>query len=403
MSSGLKSSSRRLAVAIALGGLTIVACQVVAGIERVEKEQRGAQTVPDGMPGVDVDTPSDPCNHLRPPPLPPTDDSADVEIEPFYLAVRSVNLTPGQGEQYPGYDLDNVCSCDRRAGTASNGESSCTPKALGADCDRDGGVDNAGASLFAQFNAELGGFQFDVNDLVNSDIKSGQRGLLIYIKKYNGKLNDREVQAGVMLTYGIVDGSGCTTPKDPETNKAPPGWCGNDKWTYSDKYVKSNPTPEPATYVTGYVNNGELVFEAPQGFVDMYFGGSIVVFGAPITVGRLWKDKNRWKLEGVLAGRIEVKQLIKAVGNYPEPFLGDDGLCTGEPFFTNNVIQRFCEHVDVRTTLNTDLTTPRSPCNAISAGIGFTAEEAKLGEQRTEDPEPARCPDLDQRLANCLP
>ena len=101
---------RRLAAfafALASAGL---ACQIVAGIERVEK----VPPAPDSTPAEDVTPPAtDPCAHAAPPGAPAKTGAPgeDDERPPFIVAVRTLNLIPEAGAPIPGYDLDNVCTC----------------------------------------------------------------------------------------------------------------------------------------------------------------------------------------------------------------------------------------------------------------------------------------------------
>jgi hypothetical protein len=86
---------RTAALSIALGGLAVVACQVVAGIEHVDKQQRGvALDASDTETGPTVADASDPCAHVRPPPPPANDDAPAEEIPPFYLALKTIKLIP---------------------------------------------------------------------------------------------------------------------------------------------------------------------------------------------------------------------------------------------------------------------------------------------------------------------
>jgi hypothetical protein len=373
---------RSLGLVLGVLGVAIVACQVVAGIEPVEKEQRGGPGT-DGGPDVLADGkvapgPADPCKHKLPAPAPETDDDRNTEVAPFYLALRTLSLVKKEGDSYAGYDLDNVCTCEKRPNTAADGGSSCTPKAK--DCDFDGGVDNNAALLFERLAP--GGFSPD--DDASNGINGGKRGLLLYISKYNGKPNDREIEVGAMLSHGILDGSGCGTSTGGD--RSPPGWCGHDLWTYSTEFVRPG-SKEPVFKGVGYVNNGELVFSS-DGAIKMFFGGATLSFGSPVTAGKIAKNSQGfWTLAGLLTGRIPVTELLAATGNFDDPGGGTQGLCNSV-FFTT-VRTTLCDAVDINRTSAFDF--KEGACDAISSTISFTAEQADVGEERTEPAEANPC------------
>ena len=365
----------------ALGlGLGLVACQVVAGIDHVEKVQPTTNDLDGGDAGTKPDSPSsDPCSHALPPPLPENDDDRETELPPFYLALRTLDVIAKDGSDYRGFDLDGVCTCDPRPGTAFGGEPSCTPKLR--QCDHDGGIDNRGAVLFEKF-APTG---YSPNDVANGGIGEGKRGLLLYIKSYNGKKNDRQVSVGVMVSHGIVDGSGCSTSSGQQYS--PPGWCGNDLWTYPVAYVKPT-TKEPLFQGNGYVNDGVLVFRSDEE-TTVLFGGAALLFGSPIMSARIEQSDGRWMLRGgLLAGRIPVTELLAAIGTINDPQGGPSGLCNN-PVLFGTVKKELCDAVDVNKSNAFDF--KQGACDGISTAIAFTAEQASVGEERTEPPESHPC------------
>jgi hypothetical protein len=385
---------RRRPVVIGLGvlaaGLAAVACQVVAGIEHVEKEPAHADSAsPDSSDGKS-DATVDPCAHVQPPEQPSIDDDRDTELPPFYLALRTINVVAKEGNSYRGFDLDGVCTCDRRPETANGGLSSCKP--MLKDCDLDGGIDNKAASLFEQF-APTG---FSPSDSANKSIVEGRKGLLLYVKGYNGKPNDRQISVGVMVTYGIADGSGCGTSTGDQFS--PPGWCGNDLWTYPVEFVKPT-TKEPVYQGNGYVANGTLVFRSDLP-ITMFFGSATLTFGSPVTAGSIKKNAaGIWTFDGILAGRIPATELLAASGTFKDPGNGSAGLCNS-PFFAT-VKKTLCESVDINRTSALDF--QAGNCDAISSAMSFTAEQASIGAERTEPPDSNPCAkdQVDPALYTC--
>ena len=360
--------------------MALVACQVVAGIEHVEKVPTGSgQDAGDGS--VEPDTGmSDPCVHQLPPPEPENDDDREAELPPIYLAIRTFDVIAKAETGYRGFDLDGVCTCDGRPGTAFGGEPSCTPKLR--QCDLDGGADNGAAALFEKF-APTG---YSPNEVANGGVAEGRRGLLLFIKSYNGKKNDRQVSVGLMVSHGITDGSGCGTSTGGEFS--PPGWCGNDLWTYPVGSVKPT-TKEPLFQGHGYVNDGVLVFRS-DGEATVLFGGAALAFGSPMMSARIEQDgEGRWVLrDGLLGGRLPVTEVLAATGTINDPQGGGQGLCNNAVLFAT-VKKELCDAVDVNKSNAFDF--KEGACDAVSAGIAFTAEQASVGEERTATPEPHPC------------
>jgi hypothetical protein len=357
-----------IGVLIAAVAVAVAACQVVAGIERVDKTQRTSAV--DGGP-VDPNrpNPNDPCKHMRPLPAPESDDDRNGELPGFYLAIRATTTSGTMGGAPIGFDLDNVCTCDKRTETFRAGASSCTPKT--DDCDSDGGVDNKGANLFGLFAPS--GFDFDERAV--EQIEEGRRGLLLYITKYNGKPNDSEVIVGAMVTHGIRDGDGCGT-RPTAKGWAPPGWCGHDRWSYSAEYVKPG-SAEPVGNGNGYVTNGTLVFQSDLP-LTMFFGSTTVNFGSPITAGKLEKKPDGfWKLSAVLAGRIPANELLAAVGTFND---GDDLVVCKTPVFPA-IKQSLCDSADINRSNRFDF--QGGTCDAVSMALSFTAEQSDVGGEFT--------------------
>ena len=375
-----RRAAASLTVRAALVAVALVACQVVAGIDRVEKVDPGSST-PDASDGdAKLDSgPSDPCSHALPPPQPDNDDDRDAELPPFYLALRTLDVIAKEGSLYRGFDLDGACTCDDRPGTAFGGEASCTPKVR--QCDQDGGIDNKGAALFEKF-APTG---YSPNEVANRGIAQGRRGLLLYIKNYNGKKNDRQVSVGLLVTHGIIDGSGCGTTSGQV--HSPPGWCGNDLWTFPVGQVKPT-TKEPLFQGNGYVNDGVLVFRSDEE-TTVLFGGTLLPFGSPMMAARLGQNQDgHWTLDGLLGGRLPVTDLLAAVGTINDPQGGGNGLCNNAALF-GTVKKELCDAVDINKSNAFDF--KQGACDGVSTAIAFTAEQASVGEERTEPPESHPC------------
>lgn len=363
---------KRVLLAIGAAAALVAACQVVVGIDRVAKVEAEA-----GASAGDAAT-DDPCVHVNAPDPPPVDDDKDLVIPPFWLAVREVSLTPQVPDgSYVGLDLDGVCTCDRRAGTASGGQSSCTAKADA--CDYDGGADNRAASLFQQFAATGS----DINKGIVDDIAAGNSGLLVWISDWNGKPNDREVRIGIVVSTGVrTPGCGTTTSTDGEHYR--PGWCGEDRWDYEPgKIIPINGVQQPLGNSTGYIVNGELVYRSPNA-ATLAVGGASIEFNSPISFGKIEAAEGGYRLTGVLGGRIEIKQLLGAIGQIQ--VVGKDA-CTLPDFQSVKAV--LCDAVDITRTSVFDF--QNAKCDAVSSAMRYTAFPAQLGNAVPRPRNPSPC------------
>ena len=371
------------AFVLAVAG-AVVACQVVAGIDRVPKEAPDAATAASdgGVPA------NDPCAHVLAPDPPATDDAKDEELPAFYLALRTVTLTPQNADQsYIGLDLDTVCTCDRRAGTAHAGQTSCVPKQ--EVCDGDGGADNRAASLFQQFT--LTGAP-SVNDGIVNDIAAGNSTLLVWISGWNGKPNDREIKVGVLVSTGISNAAGCGVTTTDDTTHFHPGWCGHDKWDFGPSTtITVGGMVAPLGNGIGYVTNNQLVYKS-ESAINVALGRAEVAFNSPTTIGTLTSDASGYKLSGVLAGRMEIGQLLGAVGQFKIGNVPKVDLCNDDKDFSG-IKTVLCNAVDIARTSVFDF--QNAACDAISSAMQFTAEPAEIGTEVAGAPNDSPCsPDL---------
>lgn len=369
-----------------------VACQVVAGIERVEKDQRAAgdgspSSSPDGSSGSSGIPANDPCKHAIPEPIPAKDDDPDNSIPSFFVAVRTLKITEGA----EGLDLDEVCTCEKSPGTAHDGGSSCKPKAN--DCDGQNGVDNRGAALFKRF--EVGG-QVSIDQSASQDIDEGKRSILIHVSEWNGKPNDREIKIGVLVSPGITTNGPCNNDASPETGHFKPKWCGSDKWDYNvGTTLQVGNQPIPIVRGLAYVVNNRIVYRS-EGSIATFFGRATLNLGSPIVTGKLEKTPGgQWRLAGgILSGRIPIEELLAAIGQFSDPTGGTnpDGskrlLCEARDVF-NIVKPEICNGVDIAKLRVGDF--QGGNCNAVSTAISFDAEEAILGGEKPTENADNRC------------
>jgi hypothetical protein len=374
---------RRRVFPMVLAGAGIAACQLVLGIDRVDKP------FDFGDGGADSSTP-DLCAHTAPPPMPETDDDPNFELAPFLLAVRRLDVSDAGGT---GFDLDRVCTCDHRPGAAYDGGGSCRGGG-GSSCDDDGGVDNAAlANILKSFEV----FQsFDQTLDVNDKIAGGNTTILLLISGYNGRANDKDISVALILSEGIRDNKGCDAGANP---KYPglflPGWCGNDIWTVDRDLVYQDAPPyQPVLATSGYVNQHRLVSSGENRVYKMLFASASIDLGSPIAVGTLTplnddltpRDPNSpprgttdrlFSMEdGVFAGRLLERSLLEFAGSFPLPGTPPTYVCTSS-FFTEMKSQ-LCAARDIAASKSLDFD-PKTPCSALSLAYRFSAVPAVPG------------------------
>jgi hypothetical protein len=398
------------AFALASAGL---ACQIVAGIERVEK----VPPTPDSSTEDVAPPPTDPCAHTAPPPQPGKSDAKgeDDELPPFILAVRSFNLIPPSGTAVPGFDLDKVCTCETREPTAGEGGATCRLSPTATGCDEDGGIDNAAVRLFDEYKQVI---SIDDSANVNDEINNGQKTLLLQIAGYNGLPNDPNVNVGVFPSDGLVeeppthpscDASTKITRLDrPDATFYTPVYCGQDKWTViKETAIGSNRPLVPVRTGSGWVKDGILVVQVNDALQIPFFNSVIGLVTARM-VGRLVPldqnlkprdptvpptdaEKRLWELrEGVLAGRIPARDILAAVGSLDDPLDKQSGkhLCSTPLFGTAR--DAICGYLDIPSNPQRDSNLQYS-CDALSAAFGFAAFAALDGDLVPKRDVPNEC------------
>jgi hypothetical protein len=206
------------------------------------------------------------------------------------------------------------------------------------------------------------------------------------LEGWTGEPTDPKVRFSVFTSAGWPDG-------------ASPSWDGEDAWPIDGTSVAPDGTVDEPLFFddNAYVAGGVLVASLPQsGLVLVTSSGTRLVL--PLVAGfiraRLVEEGGRHAVrDGVFAARIRTEAIFDALDGFRD---GDgEPLCTTDPFF-ELARETICESADIFAGTGT----PISPCDALSVGIGFTADPARLGAVRdlTEDlpgcevgTEPSRC------------
>lgn len=364
----------RIGALLGVAAVSAAACQLVAGLGgdfAAAPHQDGGEE--DGGAGAGGSGPVG-CVAATYPDPPGLDDSpSSPEI---VLALRTIDLGESAAVP-PGYDLDHACTCFADAGP------SCVSKQ--PHCDAPGGIDSASAQFFSLIQFAVGAGNFSSSSF-SAKVEKGTWTLLIRIRGYNGKLDDPAVDVAIFPSSGIDPG---------------PVWNGNDAWGVSVQSVSDGDLEQPLYPSAGaYVSQGTLVAALPS--VLMKLGGeedtiTLHLTGGVLT-GHLVSGPGGWTMTGgVLAARWKDKDLFEALSSYR------DG--NGKPICTDSAISyataktTLCKGLDILA----DPSGARSlPCDALSIGLGFTAQPAKLGAiEATAMPTPGCPPETDPATDSC--
>lgn len=405
---------RRIAFLALVLGFFVLACQLIAGIDRVEKQDT-PPPVPDVVTEAPPPTP-DPCAHVVAADRPLKDDGVAVEVPPFFIAMKSLFLVPKTDGGTVGFDLDNVCTCDVRPGERREGGSSCKPRA-GAICDDDGGVDNRVYSLFRDFGPL--GLDLDDKADVNQRIAAGTATVLLEVFNYNGLANDKEIQVGFILSPGsyersrYADGGPGPDHADPGTLEYPAAFEGFDTWTVDPRSVTAGLDGGgqylPLFKGSGYVTDHVLVVSFDSS-VELAFGPGRLAVGSPLLTGRLTPlgadfqprdparapatelEKRFYALTGgKIGGRITARDWLAGVGTLVA-FGSKDAAAPNSHFCTSPLFQTAikytCDNLDIARSARLDFDI-NADCDSLSFGAAIEGVPALAGAPRSEDAGPA--------------
>ncbi len=399
---------RRALLGAVVAATPLVACQLLVGID----DDTFTVVPPVAPPAPSPDASSDEaaalpdlCEHRGPPPRP--EGGAGGENRMFVLAVARYVLN----DSTAGFDLDEVCSCDPLDRSKGAGQPTCVRSSAApreAECDSDGGVDNAmGRALEVVSNL------VDVAKGFNRQVACGRGTLLLVISNYNGEADDLDVKVSLIETLGISTdggagqdaGPGCAV--DGEAPTAPPKGDGTDYWN-----VPLGATPGLRTQVNGWVKDYRLAIDARRSSstLPFYFGETLAELSGVVLTGQLvplgptgevldggldaGAPTSFRLVDGTLAGRAPVQQLVVGAG------LVDDGnvLACKSPLFETLIRPSVCAAVD--TMHDTSLDLRGLPCDAVSVTARFDAVPANIGAQQPRMPRTPCGPDWDKQGCN---
>lgn len=350
-------SRASLALVVPLAAAWAASC-ALSGFERGEEGlTQGGSGGAGGAGGSGGGT----CAHAVAPAKPTIMSAGGTET--VEVAVRSVDMaeSTAQTSEEIGVDLDRFCTCQ--------GEG---PSCAGAvdNCDLADGRDNALRTLI-QLIAPL--FIPDTpSSFYSAQAEGGAWTLILAVTGYNGQPDDDQVRLEWYVSTGLDN-------VDP---MATPAWDGSDPWLISDtSYLPDMlgmPDPTMPKYVddNAYVSGGTLVASLGSAQPEIAFAGSSSYFKLRLTgatvMARLEPSGAAWAMrDGLIAGRISEADLFEAIGSYRD---GVITICTNGPLYPE-LKSALCTSRDI----HAGVQGPAAPCDALSFGIGFSADPARRG------------------------
>ncbi len=358
---------RPLLSVLAIVALVAGGCSLLNSLDGYAGSKPEATAQP---PAAEAGTQEDAgCTSARPPLRPAPTGHLDGGSLSFVAAFSKFSFgdaMDGGSLTAKGYDLDNLCSCP--------GARACDPKGRSSVCDLANGIDNSAGSLFLEITSLLGaGNSPDPAKSANidSNVRAGNVGLLLRVRKYNGEPDDDEVECALLNTMGIESPDGGTSHPAPLAD-------GNDKWTVdSDSFASGTPGLAIGADTRAYVRGGILVAELKS---TLRVGNLTFPVTSGIVTATVAKRGRGYALEdGVLAFRMNVKNLLTSLEGIPISSPAFPGfLCGTDPTYAQ-IRKKFCEAQDLPSDRAVD--GHEDPCDALSLVIGFRADPAIAGKE----------------------
>ncbi len=374
---------RRALVATVVLSALALSCQLLLGIRDSDF------TVDEAEAGPKVDAPAAPSVTSCSAPLParPAGGGGGGDAGVYLLALQSVVLGGGGPA---GFDLDSACTCSLQPGIEAR--PTCSPpdgSAPRAECDLDGGVDNALLPL-------ANGFAKDavarLNRGIGKQFACGRKNVLFVLQEYNGLADDDEVLFQGVESFGIRE----PREEDPDAGECGPTWPakfdGNDRWHVDPKLAAQNGAPLLPSF-KGYVSNWQLVVDGrlpgqpSEPFSIVGLGSSPLGMKGVVIVAKLEPSDGGVLLkDGIAAGRTNANEALAAFGSQEDEDNPGARSCVAATW--GFIRQTLCRSLDVATDPRRDLL--NEPCDALSFVVGFTASPATIVRSA-----PVPTPDID--------
>jgi hypothetical protein len=310
-------------------------------------------------------------------------------VAPLYFAVRDMALGSLDRAGEPtdeawkqlGFDLDGQCtSSDTCPGVE---QVACTSKGTGLPIDGAECRDNTFGRLEDEAVA-LEGIGKTIglsNDGFNCSLCGGVYNFVIKLSEWNGQPDDSNVRVDFYPSPGLENPPGwqCDINAPIGEWKANGCWTKSDRWTiqedsYSGTLADGADLP-PANLndPSAYVRQGYIVGQLPADALLWFPGDKATVRAYPLKIqlgifaGRLVQKDGAWHIaDGTIAGRSKGEDLIEAFELL--------GFCEGHQYYGTMKLY-VNNYLDI---LASGAVSPEATCDALSVGIGFTADEASF-------------------------
>lgn len=323
----------------------------------------------------DASTLTDPCEHVSPPARPVANGAQTPSQPKLTFALSHLALVAGNRDSL-GFDLDGVCTCDTRPGTARSGASSCVPrKPEQVLCDGPGGRDNGAAALFSRIVSNKPDSSVDVGFDISA--REGVESLLIELDEYDGTEADSEVFVALLDTPGLDPPTACDAgaPRgDAGVNgvgEPRPAWDGCDAWQLGQNSLLGD---NPRTFTrNAWVTRGTLV--ARFGTLAIRIGAvEVVLFDAVFQAKLSRNETTRLPrlANGVISGRVQGGDLVRAFG---EQKIGEKPFCQDTVTYTLFRVAA-CDTLDLSASKDA-----QAPCDSMSFSVELEAELARRGQK----------------------
>ncbi len=309
--------------------------------------------------------------------------SSPGDVGPIVVGLRQIDLgstNPLDGGPADnawkslGFDIDGLCTGASKTCGKSD-EPACAPLQGQLPIDGEYCRDNSFGNLATTLTyASSLTSQFGFGSL-DCALCSGALNFLVRVQGYNGQADDDAIEVDFFPAVGLetplpVDcsarfsDSSCFRPFMP--------------WNIDRKVVTgASPGSSPSTLRSSaaFVRDGTVVIFLPDAFPIYFPGDDTIIRAFPITVhqgfitGKLAKQPDdTWRVDdGMIGGSTLLTEVLSS--------LEQIGLCKGDTNYTvaEGVIQ------NVADLLGSGTIDKNAPCDAVSVGIGFVAQQATLG------------------------
>jgi hypothetical protein len=320
--------------------------------------------------------------------------SSEKVLPPIYLAVQSTRLgslgedgkLSNSAWQDIGFDLDGVCTgVESCAGDDS--PPSCQPTVPqisidGRDCrDNTFGRLEYAVALIPELSKKYG-----LNDdAFNCALCVGHYNYLFRVSGYNGEENDDKVRLDLYPSPGLEKPLPWDCA-DPSWKDRPCFTPDNEFSVASDSMSQPRPGPNLADAKifddNAYVRDGYLIVSFPANTLLWFPGYKALVVAYPINLqhgivaGKITRGGDGvWRItDGTIGGRVRGADVVKG--------FRDLGLCEQDPNYP--LMADFVnKNLDLLADGRND---PTATCDAMSAGIAFTAQQVLAGPVATVEP-----------------